>query len=147
MGFGPSSKTWPWWPPPRLQWSSVRGIISERSSVVPMAFEMYKAGRDAKKGADPLVQATTIGEEPAAHPVLLYICCCKISDKAVTVVSRDQQWRIGIFRCTRERPYQLYILRHGHHVVVVEIILAVRVLPVDKKYAVFQLYAVARQAA
>jgi membrane-associated protein len=37
-------------------------------SVLPMAFEMYKAWRDAKKGVDPLVQATTIGEEPAAHP-------------------------------------------------------------------------------
>ena len=25
VGGGPSSKRWPWWPPQRLQWYSVRG--------------------------------------------------------------------------------------------------------------------------
>ena len=28
VGGGPSSKTWPWWPPQRIQWYSVRGKIS-----------------------------------------------------------------------------------------------------------------------
>jgi hypothetical protein len=28
VGCGPSSKTWPWWPPQRMQWYSVRGRIS-----------------------------------------------------------------------------------------------------------------------
>jgi membrane-associated protein len=37
-------------------------------SVLPMVFEMYKAWRDSKRGVDPLVQATTIGEQPPAHP-------------------------------------------------------------------------------
>ena len=37
-------------------------------SVLPMAFELWKAKRDAKRGVDPLLQATTLGEEPPAHP-------------------------------------------------------------------------------
>ena len=37
-------------------------------SVLPMAIEFWKARRDAKRGVDPLLQATTIGEEPPAHP-------------------------------------------------------------------------------
>ena len=36
-------------------------------SVLPMAVEFWKARRDAKRGAgDPLLQATTLGEDPAA---------------------------------------------------------------------------------
>src|SRR5688572_18039804 len=31
VGLGPSSKTWPWWPPQRAQWYSVRGRISLKS--------------------------------------------------------------------------------------------------------------------
>src|SRR6056297_808076 len=34
VGGGPSSKTWPWWPPQRMQWYSVRGRISLKSSLV-----------------------------------------------------------------------------------------------------------------
>ena len=37
-------------------------------SVLPMAIEMYKAWRDSKKGVDPILQATTLGEQPPAHP-------------------------------------------------------------------------------
>src|SRR5215207_2225337 len=37
-------------------------------SVLPMAIELWKAKRDAKRGVDPLLQATTLGEEPPAHP-------------------------------------------------------------------------------
>jgi membrane-associated protein len=37
-------------------------------SVLPMVFEFWKAKREAKRGVDPLVNATTIGEKPAAHP-------------------------------------------------------------------------------
>ena len=37
-------------------------------SVIPVAIEFWKARRDAGKGVDPIVQASTIGEEPAAHP-------------------------------------------------------------------------------
>ncbi len=37
-------------------------------SVLPMVIELWKAKRDAKRGVDPLLQATTLGEEPPAHP-------------------------------------------------------------------------------
>jgi membrane-associated protein len=37
-------------------------------SVLPMLIEFYKAWRDSKKGVDPILQATTLGEEPPAHP-------------------------------------------------------------------------------
>ena len=37
VGLGPSLKTWPWWPPQRTQWYSVRGTISLKSRFVPMA--------------------------------------------------------------------------------------------------------------
>src|SRR5687768_1231349 len=37
-------------------------------SVLPMVVELWKAKRDAKRGVDPLLQATTLGEEPPAHP-------------------------------------------------------------------------------
>ena len=37
-------------------------------SILPMAIEFWKAKRDAKRGVDPLLQATTLGEEPPAHP-------------------------------------------------------------------------------
>src|SRR5215471_14027405 len=37
VGFGPSSKTWPRWPPQRRQWTAVRSMPSEVSSVVPTA--------------------------------------------------------------------------------------------------------------
>ena len=37
-------------------------------SVMPMVFEIWKARREAKRGVDPIVNATTIGERPPAHP-------------------------------------------------------------------------------
>jgi membrane-associated protein len=37
-------------------------------SVLPMLIEFYKAWRDSKKGVDPIVQATSLGEDPPAHP-------------------------------------------------------------------------------
>src|SRR5690606_4834138 len=36
-GAGPSSNTWPWWPPQRAQWYSVRGRISLKSRRVSTA--------------------------------------------------------------------------------------------------------------
>ena len=49
MGLGPSPKTWPWCPPQRLQWYSVRGTISLKSTLVPIAL-----GRGCQKLGQPV---------------------------------------------------------------------------------------------
>ena len=49
VGGGPSSNTWPWWPPQRAQWYSVRGRISLKSR-----FVATRSGIGSKKLGQPV---------------------------------------------------------------------------------------------
>jgi hypothetical protein len=67
VGGGPSRKTWPWWPPQRAQWYSVRGTISLKSRRVPTW-----PGSTSKKLGQPVplsnfVSERKSGRRQAAH--------------------------------------------------------------------------------
>jgi hypothetical protein len=58
VGFGPSLKTWPRWPPQRRQWHSVRAMNRELSSRVPIPF-----GSASQKLGQPVPLSNFVSEE------------------------------------------------------------------------------------
>ena len=57
VGFGPSLNTWPWWPPQRAQWYSVRGRISLKSVLL-----MKASGSVVKKLGQPVPLSNFMSE-------------------------------------------------------------------------------------